>query len=161
MLCRGPSWKKVLGREGLINRAAIGVVLVCLLGIACSCSSRGGADSGLPAQGTIPPTTTSVPEGGPHFELVNFTGSTLRAVYLSPSDSNGWEENILGSDELNDGNTLDIRLSPEEKAPLWDIRLVGTDGRYAEWKGLDLRGVSRITMMIKLANEPVVVAEIE
>jgi hypothetical protein len=102
-----------------------------------------------------------VTAGGLGFDLVNFTGSTLRAVYISPSDSTGWEENILGSGEMNDGDTVDIRFSSEGKAALWDIRVEGADGHYAEWKGLDLHGVSRITLLLNLVREPVVVAEVE
>ena len=99
--------------------------------------------------------------GGLSFNLVNFTGSTLRAVYVSPSESEGWEENVLDVDELNDGDTLGIRFSPEESAALWDVRVESADEHSAEWKGLDLRGVSRITLLLKSEGEPVAVAEVE
>ena len=150
----------------MINRAAASVALTCLLATVCSCSSHAGpngrrADESLRAQGAASTGTTAVPAGGSGFDLVNFTGSTLRAVYISPSDSKGWEENLLGGDELNDGNTVKIRFSPEERAVLWDIRVEGTDEHYAEWRGLDLSGVSRITLMLDLVSEPVVVAEVE
>jgi hypothetical protein len=114
----------------------------------------------LRAQGSAQ-SATAAPAGGLGFDLVNFTGSTLRAVYISPSDSKGWEENVLGGDELNDGKTVDIRFSPEETAVLWDMRVEGADGHFAEWEGLDLRDVSRITLLFKLAGEPVAVAEVE
>jgi hypothetical protein len=95
------------------------------------------------------------------FDLVNFTGSTLRAVYISSSESKGWEENIFGESEMPDGVTTDIRFSPEEKSALWDIRIESTDGHYTEWKNLNLRGASRITLLLNLAGELAVVAEIE
>jgi hypothetical protein len=134
----------------LINRTAAGVALACLLAIACSCSSGGGPDAGPRAQAS-----------DLDFDLINLTGSTLRAVYVSPSDSTGWEEDVLGGDALNDGETVDLRFSPEERAALWDIKVESADGHYAEWKGLDLRGASRVTLLLKVVGEPVAVAEVE
>jgi len=62
---------------------------------------------------------------------------------------------------LGDGDTLGVRFSPEEGAVLWDIRVESADEHSAEWKGLDIRGVSRITLLLKLEGEPVAVAEVE
>src|SRR5688572_24447039 len=136
------------------------VIFVCLFAI--SCSSRG--DSG----GTTSAASSSAqrnPNGsspvGQGFDLVNFTGSTFRAVYLSPGDSSGWEENILGKDTLDDGGTVDIHFVADEAPALWDLKVVATSGYYAEWKGLDLRGVSRVTLAITLIDEPTAVAELE
>lgn len=154
----------------LVNRIAAGVSLACLLSIACTCSPHarsnvGRADADARAQAPASTGTTAAHAdthvGGLSFNLVNFTGSTLRAVYVSPSESGGWEENVLGGDGLNDGDTLGIRFSPEESAALWDIRVESADEHCAEWKGIDLRGVSRITLLLKLAGEPVAVAEVE
>jgi hypothetical protein len=143
-------------RPGARRAQAACVSLACLLVFACACSPRAGAGVGTSA---APARVTAA--GGSGFNLVNFTGSTLRAVYVSQSGSEGWEENVLGVDELNDGDTLGIRFSPEESAALWDIRVESADEHCAEWKGLDLRGVSRITLLLKLAGEPVAVAEVE
>ncbi|HWT01692.1 MAG TPA: hypothetical protein VN256_15705 [Pyrinomonadaceae bacterium] len=145
----------------MIRRTATGVALACLLAAACSCSSRGGPDEGPRAQAAAPATTAPAPAGNLGFGLNNLTGSTLRAFYISPSDSAGWEENVLGEDKLNDGGTVDIRFSPEESAAFWDIKAESADGHYAEWKNLDLRGVSRVTLLVKMAGGPVVVAEVE
>lgn len=95
------------------------------------------------------------------FELVNYTGTALRTVNVSRGDSAGWEENILGDRELSDGESVEIRFSPEEKAGMWDVRVVGVDGRSAEWKGLRLGKVSRVTLSVDMAGGPVVVAEVE
>lgn len=154
----------------LINRAAAALALASVLAIACSCSLQAGVISGqegrgLHVQEAAPTGTTTVPAGvavgGLGLDLVNFTGSALRAVYVSPSDSKGWEENVLGADELNDGDTIDLHFNSEERTFLWDIRVESADNHYAEWKGLDLRGVSRITLLLKLDREPVAVAEVE
>ena len=136
------------------------VTLACLLAISCSSRTDGDGTTGREspsAQGT--PTVSSTV--GPGFDLVNFTGSNIRAVYLSPVDSTGWEENILATDTLDDGATVDIRFVSNETPILWDLKVVAPTGYYAEWKGLDLRGVSRVTLAITLIDEPTVVAEFE
>lgn len=95
------------------------------------------------------------------FSLANFTGTTLRAVYVSPSESAGWEENVLAGGELADGATVAIGFSPEEKADSWDVRVEAVDNHFAEWKGLRLRDVSRITLLLDMVGGRVVVAEVE
>ena len=132
------------------------VTLACLLAISCSLrTGRSGTISGesLGTRGKATPSSG--------FDLVNFTGSTLRAVYLSTGDSSSWEENVLGEDHLDDGATVAIRFVSNESPALWDLKVVGTSGYYAEWKGLDLRGISRVTLAVTLINEPTVVAELE
>lgn len=135
------------------------VTVVCLFALSCARTDQGGT---APGKGPGAPATTIA--GAPanlRFDLVNFSGANLRAVYLSPGDSSGWEENLLGTDNLDDGATIDIRVSSNEAPALWDLKVVGTSGYYAEWKGLDLRGASRVTLAINLINVPTVVAEIE
>jgi hypothetical protein len=133
--------KKALRGKGLTIRAAAGLALASLL--ACSCSSPTGAGG----------RRSSV-------TLSNFTGSTLRAVYISPGDSAGWEEDILGDDVLAEGSAIIVRFSPDEKVTLWDLR-VETTRRRAEWKGLDLRDASMVTLYLSQDGEKPWVAEIE
>jgi hypothetical protein len=142
--------------------------LAFLLANACACSSQrarpsDGAGQASPARGESAATTAAAPAGdrATGFELANFTGTNLRAVYLSPSESAGWEENILGGGELADGTTVSVRLSHEAKAAAWDIRVEAVDKHFAEWKGLQLRDVSRITLLLDMIGERVVVAEVE
>jgi hypothetical protein len=155
--------------RALTGRAAACVAAAFLLAAACACSSqraRRGDGAGAGSQTSGEPAATAVArdgarDGGPGFALANFSGTTLRAVYVSPSESEGWEENILGGDELADGATVAIGFSPDEKAASWDVRVEAVDNHYAEWKGLDLRDVSRITLLLDMVGERVVVAEVE
>jgi len=154
-------YKRRRGRS--LARAAAGVATACLLAVACGCSSRAGSDGGPAlaesrAQGVVPASATA---GGMSLDLTNLTGSKLRAIYVSPSDSKGWEENVLGGDELNDGEVLGLRFSPEETAARWDIRVEAADEHCAEWKGLELRGASRITLLLSVVGKPAAVAEVE
>jgi len=151
-----------------ISRVAVGVGLIGIFAIACSRSLGpivAQVDSGLQVQRKESPATTNIAAVGPArrlgFDLANFSGSELRVVYISPSDSRGWEENVLGSSQLGDGETADISFDAQERAALWDIRVESGGKYYAEWKGLDLRGVSRITLLLRVVGEPVAVAQVE
>ena len=124
-------------------RVAAGFTLACLLAGVCSCSSPADADKRM---------------SGVTFE--NLSGSVLRAVYISPSDATGWEENILNGAVLVDGGTLVVRFSPDDKVVSWDLR-VETTRRRAEWKGLDLRDASKLTLYLSQDGEKPWVIEIE
>ena len=100
-------------------------------------------------------------DGKLDFNLINFTGTVLWSVYLSPSTSNGWEENILGGTMFKDGDKLNVHFDPNEKNVKWDMRIEGVDGHYAEWKQLDLREISEMTLVLKLSTQTVVIAEVE
>ena len=146
------------------RREAARVALACLLACACACASR--RERPVDGAGVAPParadSAAPARDGVSGFALTNLTGATLRAVYVSPSESAGWEENVVGAEELADGATVRVGFSPEEKAVSWDVRVVSKDDRFAEWKGLRLRDVSRITLLLDMVGgERVVVAEIE
>jgi hypothetical protein len=136
--------KKILFRgKSLSIRAVAALALAGLLAGASSCSSPAGAPGRVSG-----------------FTLDNFTGYTLRGIYISPSDSAQWEENILGSDVVAEGNSVIVRFSPDEKVALWDLR-IETRRRSAEWKGLDLRDASKLTLYLSPDGEKPWVAEIE
>lgn len=146
------------------RRTAAPFALTCLLTVV-GCSSNAGrsGESASSPHGTTP--TTSAPandqRGKAGFTLANFTGATIRAVYLSPSNSAGWEENVLGGNTLADGDSVEIRLNPENGIGAWDLRVEGVDERYAEWKDLRLEDGARITLLLDVAGERVVVAEVD
>lgn len=151
----------------MTRRTAGCVALAFLLANACACSSQRARQSdgaGLASPARAESAATNVAPAGARalgIELANFTGTKLRAVYLSPSESAGWEENILGGGELADGATVAVRFSPEEKSTSWDIRVEAVDKHYAEWKGIQLRDVSRITLLLDMIGQRVVAAEVE
>jgi hypothetical protein len=150
-------------------RIRITLVITAVLATSFGCSS-----SNHSAAGTIVVDDHSQPSSVPSnaapskkvdgkldFVLINFTGTELQSVYLSPSTSGGWEENILGSTTFKDGDTLNVRFDPNEKTDKWDMRVEGVDSHYAEWKQLDLRNISEMTLVLKLSKQSVVIAEVE
>ena len=79
-----------------------------------------------------------------NFTLINSTGTALRGLYVSPSSSTGWEENLITTDTLNDGDRIYIKFNPNEQTRDWDLRVEGVDGNYAEWKQLKLEEATEI-----------------
>lgn len=83
--------------------------------------------------------------GTQDFTLVNNTGVVINALYCSPSNENSWQEDVLGVDTLGVGESVTIKFSGFEQCK-WDLRVEDADGNALEWTGLDLCGVSRVTL---------------
>jgi hypothetical protein len=161
------SGRWVRGQSAKKKETGAVILMACFFFTTCSsCSSPSDSNVGKSAdashlQGT-PPEAAIVPALNSHsLFLINSTGASLRGIYLSPSDSTGWEENVLSGEDLSDGGIVDIRFSPEEKTILWDLRVEAVDEHYAEWKKLDLREISRIRLLLGRKGEKVAVAEVE
>jgi hypothetical protein len=150
----------------LSNRLAVTFSLAFLLVAASACSSRNNTakrGASEPTQ-SIAPSATSLPVNDSadcfDFALTNEIGTSLSAVYISPSDSPRWEENLLAGDKLEDGGTVNIRFNREVRTPLWDLR-IEFGVCYAEWKSLSLRDITRIILRLNLEGQTVMVAEVE
>ena len=84
-----------------------------------------------------------------NFRLINQTGVEIYALYVTPHNSNQWGEDILGTDTMPDGNTLDISFSRKETVMLWDLRIEDEDGAYLVWTNLNLRALATVTLYYK------------
>jgi hypothetical protein len=85
--------------------------------------------------------------GKQDFVLVNKTGYTIRAVYVSPSSSNNWEEDVMGRDVLANGASVRINFSRGTSTCNWDLKVDWDDGSEpAIWEGFNLCSVSKITI---------------
>lgn len=81
------------------------------------------------------------------FVLVNRTGYDISEVFVSPSKSDDWEEDVLGDDELENGNSTTIRFKRNTRTCLWDLKVVYSDDDSAAfWREIDLCRVSKITI---------------
>ncbi len=49
-------------------------------------------------------------EARQNFTLVNKTGYDIEKVFVSPSKSDDWEEDVLGKDTLDDGDSWEIKF---------------------------------------------------
>ena len=88
-------------------------------------------------------------QAGPNqdFTLVNKTGYVLDQVYVSPANSNDWEEDVLGQDTMGDGDVVPIHFSRNATGCEWDLKVVyADDDSSAVWSNIDLCSVSKITI---------------
>jgi hypothetical protein len=60
-----------------------------------------------------------------------------------------WQENILTGESIRSRDRVVIRFDPQEQRSLWDLKIADTDGMSAEFKNLDLRRVSRVTLRLR------------
>jgi hypothetical protein len=85
-------------------------------------------------------------QGKQDFQLRNSTGYDIAEVYVAPTSSDNWEEDVMGDDTLDNGERVTIHFPVKAKQCLYDIKVVWTDGDTAEWRKFDLCTVSRITL---------------
>ena len=72
------------------------------------------------------------------FPLSNDTSVTLWELYMSPSNVNSWEEDILGANVLGPGETTNVIIADGRADCIYDIRGVFADGDVVEDWGVDL-----------------------
>lgn len=95
---------------------------------------------------TLASTQRASAQGKQDFTLHNETGVTISELYVSPTKSNQWEEDILGQDVLMDGESLDISFSSRAKPKFWDIKVVDKEGESIVWERLNLLEISEVTL---------------
>jgi hypothetical protein len=90
--------------------------------------------------------STVFAQGKQDFTLHNATGVEIHELYVSPHNSEEWEDDILGEDTLPNGESLVIHFSRKETAKLWDLKIVDGEGNSVEWENLNLLKISEITL---------------
>ena len=81
------------------------------------------------------------------FTLVNKTGYEIKSVYVSPSKSDDWEEDVLGKDSMANGDAWDIKFHRADKTCHWDLKVVySDDDSNAVWSDIDLCTTEKITI---------------
>lgn len=93
-----------------------------------------------------PQTDVTTGEGKQDFTLHNKTGVIIDKLFVSPSDKDDWQDDVLGRDTLPDGESVEIVFSPKEKAPKWDIKVEDSKGNSIEWHDLNLMEISEVTL---------------
>jgi hypothetical protein len=141
-----------------MNRKALicGLTAALLATGACSASNtnKPTASTNTTASTAATPATTPVNNqpataGNQDFTLVNNTGVEIDKVFISPHDSNDWEEDILGRDTLPSGESVEIKFHRDEKAPIWDLRIEDSKGNAITWENLNLMQIAKLTLNYK------------
>jgi hypothetical protein len=87
--------------------------------------------------------------GDQDFTLVNHTGVEIHKLYTSPHSSDEWEEDVLGEDTLDDGDSLDITFPKREKSAHWDIRVEDSKGNSLTFTDVNLKETSEVVLHYK------------
>jgi hypothetical protein len=85
--------------------------------------------------------------GQQDFTLINNTGYELKELYVAPSKSEDWQEDVLGRDTLGDGEQTNITFARDEGTCNWDLKVVYTDDNSSvEWHSVNLCDISTVTI---------------
>lgn len=82
------------------------------------------------------------------FTLHNETGQEITEVYVSPTGVDEWEEDVLGTDTLANGDSVDITFS-RRREDRWDIKVVFRNGKSGVWSKLNLSEITDVTISYK------------
>jgi len=81
------------------------------------------------------------------FSLTNATGYEISELYVAPSKSSDWQDDVLGQDVLGDGEKANISFSKTADTCNWDLKVVySDDNTSAEWIGVNLCELSAVTI---------------
>jgi hypothetical protein len=89
--------------------------------------------------------TVTVMAGSQDFIIENQTGIDIYELYISPYQSDDWEEDILDGDILADGDSLEVTFG-NRKETYWDIMIRDEEGNSVVWRKFNLKQVSKITL---------------
>jgi hypothetical protein len=87
--------------------------------------------------------------GKQDFVLHNATGVEIHELYVSPTTTDDWEEDVLGVDTLPDGESVKVTFEDREKRSKWDLKVVDSKGNSIEWEALNLLEISEVTLHYK------------
>lgn len=101
---------------------------------------------------TVAPVTKA--ESQMDFTLVNATGYQINEIYVSPSASDEWGENILDA-VLEDGNYATVTFQPEaDDTQSWDLMVTwDDDSPNTYWRGFKLAEIHKITLKYNRAAD--------
>ena len=89
------------------------------------------------------------------FRLVNRTGYEIKDVYVSPSKSDDWGDEVLGrGNRLADGQGVNLHFNPRTRTCRWDLKVVySVDDSKAVWSDINLCEVDKITIHYDRQND--------
>jgi len=80
------------------------------------------------------------------FNVVNGTSVVLTHVFVSPSDTQDWGDDIMGRDVLNPAETVNVTFGKfDGTSCLYDVKVVGQAGASGVLYKVDLCSVTTVT----------------
>ena len=83
--------------------------------------------------------------GAQDFVLVNNTGFPIYYVNVSPASSDNWQNDILGSQVLMNGESIRVNFGAGN-TQYWDIQAIFEDGSAIAWYNIDLLSTYQVTL---------------
>jgi hypothetical protein len=81
------------------------------------------------------------------FTLDNATGYDLKNLYIGPTSSNDWGDDILGQDTLVNGQSVEIHFpGGRGETCQWDLKVTYNDDTSHEWRDVNLCAISSVTI---------------
>jgi hypothetical protein len=82
------------------------------------------------------------------FDLINNTGYGINAVWIGPTSSSDWGDDLMEGEELANGATQSIVFPHGRGATChWDLKVQYSDDEStAQWLNFDLCTISEITL---------------
>ncbi|MEW5982588.1 MAG: hypothetical protein AB1806_09480 [Acidobacteriota bacterium] len=88
-------------------------------------------------------------QGRQDFVLRNRIGQTIDELYISPTTTDEWEEDVLDVDLLENGEDVTIHFPRDEDECLWDFKIITEDDTSVVWTKIDLCKASEVTLLIE------------
>lgn len=83
------------------------------------------------------------------FKLINSTGLGIDKVFLSPTSSEKWGEDVMGRDVLKNGESVDIKFHSSETECKWDLKVVDEEKDSIIWTALNLCSTESIELIYR------------
>lgn len=115
----------LIGEDSAMKRLLLVFSLMCVLGFA------GQASAALQKK----------------INIFNGAQVEIDTLYISPTNANDWEENVLKQETLPNGDKADIEISRTENAEAWDIKVTNKKGESMTWIGVPLNKSGQITLL--------------
>jgi hypothetical protein len=81
------------------------------------------------------------------FTLVNQTARSFEGLYITASDNEDWDANILLDGKvLAAGGKIQVRFRHDAKSETWDFNLVDDEGLSVTFDKVKLTGVDTVTL---------------
>lgn len=85
--------------------------------------------------------------GGARATIINRTGYSIEALYISPVTRNQWESCFSSYFIMDDGDSVVVELPRHANSHYFDIRCEYTNGREDVWYGVELQDSDFVSIM--------------
>ncbi len=84
---------------------------------------------------------------GKKVNVANSSEVDIYTLYVSPTNANDWQANLLEEKTLPNGDKADVLITRTENAEAWDIKVTNKAGEVMTWIGVPLNKAGQITLL--------------